>query len=59
MVNLKCRNLFMRGKNFRCLAKRKVITNCDKDCKDMVLSKIWKNIMGEENNIEIKNIEEV
>ena len=59
MVNLKCKKLFMRGKDFRCLVKRKVITDCDKDCKDMVLSKAWKDILYEENNTEDKDIKEV
>lgn len=59
MVNLKCRYLFMRGKDFRCLVKRKVLIDCDKDCKEMILSKAWKDILFEENNIEDKDVEEV
>ena len=48
MVNLKCRKLFMRDKEFHCLVKRKIITDCDKDCKDMDVmdGKMWKEIIG-------------
>jgi hypothetical protein len=49
----------MRGKDFRCLVKRKVITDCDKDCKDMILSKSWKDILGKENNIENEDFDEI
>ena len=59
MVNLKCRNLFMRGKEFNCLVKRKVIPECDKDCKEMVMSQVWKDILYKENDIEDKNVEEL
>ena len=50
MVNLKCRYLFMRGQDFRCIKKRKVITNCKKDCKDMILSYAWQQLLSNEES---------
>ena len=44
----------MRGKDFRCLTKGIVITDCNEDCKDMVLSQAWKNIIGNKSLKEIK-----
>ena len=45
MINLKCRYSFMRGQDFRCVKKRKVITNCKKDCKDFVMSYAWQQLL--------------
>lgn len=45
MINIKCRKLFLRGNDFRCLVKNKVVTDCDKDCKDMVMCWGWKEII--------------
>ena len=45
----------MRGKDFRCLTKGIVITDCNKDCKDMFLSQAWENIIGNRRIKEIKD----
>ena len=58
MVNLKCKKLFMRGKDFCCFKTRKIITECDKDCKDMVMSQAWKDLLYEENDTEDLDAEE-
>ena len=46
MVNLKCKKLFKKGKDdLRCIEKGKDLTNCNKDCKDMVMSYAWKQLL--------------
>lgn len=57
MINLKCRKLFKRGKYFRCLVKGTVVTDCDKDCKDMVISWGWREIIELNKDIKDKDIE--
>jgi hypothetical protein len=49
-VNLKCRKLFLDGKEFHCLTKNKAITSCDAECKDMVMSNAWKQFLGNEKS---------
>ena len=48
----------MRGKDFYCFTTRKLITECDKDCKDMVMSQAWKDLLYEENDTEDLDAEE-
>ena len=59
MVNLKCKKLYAKGKyDLRCIEKGKDLANCNKDCKDMIMSRAWKDLLYEENNTEDLDPEE-